>query len=195
MQDFTSRRHADSQDEIWLLQHHPVFTQGTSCDAEPRNMPNSDLPTDPSDEIPVVHTDRGGQITYHGHGQLIVYLLLDIKRRRLGPKSLVRQIEQVIIDLLAEYKVSASRNLGAPGVYVGHAKIAALGVRITRGCCFHGLSLNVAMDLRPFEWIDPCGYPDLAVTQLSAHASPITLGAVEEQLASRLIKQFGRQSA
>lgn len=183
MQNFTRLRCAADSDQIWLLQHHPVFTQGSSCRAQPRPAPGSA-------EIPLIHTDRGGQITYHGPGQLIAYLLLDLKRRRQGPKSLVAQIEQVVIDLLAGYSVQAARNPGAPGVYVGAAKIAALGLRIKRGCCFHGLSLNVDMNLQPYRRIDPCGYPDLAVTHLRAHA-PVEIGEVENELARRLRAQFG----
>ena len=188
MQEFTRLRPTDAgtADEIWLLQHHPVFTQGTSCQASPRTTPQHQ-----GGEIPLVHTDRGGQITYHGPGQLIAYLLLDLKRRGLGPKTLVAQIEQVVIDLLAGYGVTASRNPGAPGVYVKRAKIAALGLRITRGCCFHGLSLNVDMDLRPYQVIDPCGYPDLAVTHLQAHAAGVKVAGVETQLARLLLARFG----
>ncbi len=190
MQTFTRLRGPDTEDQIWLLQHHPVFTQGTSCRALPR--PDSGPGDDDSDnEIPLIHTDRGGQITYHAPGQLIAYLLLDLKRRRQGAKSLVRRVEQAVIDLLAGYALPAARNPGAPGVYVDGAKIAALGLRIQRGCCFHGVSLNVDMDLRPYRRIDPCGYRDLPVTQLGEHIAPVDIGAVEEQLARRLLAQFG----
>ena len=191
MQEFTRLRQATDEDQIWLLQHHPVFTQGTNCRAFPRRVPDARAGDAQADDIPLVHCDRGGQITYHGPGQLIAYLLLDLKRRRQGPKSLVRRIEQVVIELLADYNLTASRNPGAPGVYVKRAKIAALGLRIKRGCCFHGLSLNVDMDLRPYQRIDPCGYRDLAVTQLSAHASPVDIGEVEARLAGRLAAGFG----
>ncbi len=185
MQNFTRLRCAADGDQIWLLQHHPVFTRGSSCRAQPRSAPGSA-------EIPLIHTDRGGQITYHGPGQLVAYLLLDLKRRRQGPKSLVAQIEQVVIDLLAGYSVQAARNSGAPGVYVGAAKIAALGLRIKRGCCFHGLSLNVDMNLQPYRRIDPCGYPNLAVTHLRAHTPiPVEIGEVEDDLARQLRAQFG----
>ena len=194
MRGFTDTRDSAGEDQIWLLQHHPVFTQGTSCGLLPRTVPHTipqavacDLPN----EIPLIHTDRGGQITYHGPGQLVAYLLLDLKRRGQGAKSLVQQIEAMVLDLLADYAVAAARSPGAPGVYVNGAKIAALGLRIKRGCCFHGLSLNVAMDLRPYQAIDPCGYPDLAVTQLSDHASPVDINTVEAQLAQRLMNAFG----
>ena len=158
MQHFTHTRTPTTADQIWLLQHPPVFTQGTNCHTTPRADAGG---------IPVVHTDRGGQITYHGPGQLVAYLLLDIKRRGLGVKSVVKQIEQVVIDLLATYNLPATRHPGAPGVYVHGAKIAALGLRIRRGCCFHGLSLNVDMDLTPYGLIDPCGFAGLRVTQMS----------------------------
>ncbi len=157
---FTHSRGNDTDDQIWLLQHHAVYTQGTSC---------REQPIAPEYPIPVVHTDRGGQITYHGPGQLIVYLLIDIKRMGTGPKSFVNCIEQIIIKLLQTYGISGQRNPGAPGVYVNGEKIAALGLRISKGCCYHGLSLNVDMDLRPYKWINPCGFVDLPVTQIRDH--------------------------
>lgn len=187
MHAFTRFRDAATEDQIWLLQHHPVFTQGTGCRALPRPAPIAGI----ADDIPVIHTDRGGHITYHGPGQLIAYLLLDIKRRRQGVKSLVSRLEQAVIDLLDERGLPASRRPGAPGVYLRQAKIAALGLRIKRGCCFHGLSLNVDMDLRPYQRIDPCGYPGLEMTQMSWHISPVDIGEVEEALARRLLEQFG----
>jgi len=189
MRAFTGVRGAATEDQIWLLQHHPVFTQGTGCRALPRPGPAAIAGT--AGDIPVIHTDRGGHITYHGPGQLIAYLLLDIKRRRQGVKSLVHQIEQAVIDLLEARGLPASRRPGAPGVYLRQAKIAALGLRIKRGCCFHGLSLNVDMDLRPYQRIDPCGYPGLALTQMSRHLSPVDIGEVEEALARQLLEQFG----
>ena len=154
---FTVERDVYTQDQIWVLQHHPVYTQGTSCVALPRES-NAD--------IPVVKTDRGGQITYHGPGQLILYLLLDLKRKGIGPKLLVRNVEQALIDVLQDLGLTANRVAGAPGVYLGSAKIAALGFRIKKGCCYHGLSLNLSMDLSPFEFIHPCGVPGQAITQL-----------------------------
>ena len=157
MREFTRERHAGTADEVWILEHAPVYTQGTSCHDQPGNGASG---------IPVIHTDRGGQITYHGPGQLVAYLLLDIKRRKTGPKSLVNAVEQLVIDYLADFGINAGRRPGAPGVYVGERKIAALGLRISGGCSYHGLSLNVDMDLSPFGWIDPCGFPGLAVTQM-----------------------------
>ena len=158
MQTFTNRREKNTQDEIWLLQHPPVFTRGVSC----RQLPNRLLPS----TMKVVDSDRGGQITYHGPGQLVVYLLLDLRRRQLGVRSFVSLLETVIIDALGQHGLEADRRPEAPGVYVGGAKIAALGLRVRSGCCYHGISLNIDLDLTPFSWIDPCGYAGLAVTSV-----------------------------
>jgi len=158
MQTFTNRREKNTQDEIWLLQHPPVFTRGVSC----RQLPNRLLPS----TMKVVDSDRGGQITYHGPGQLVVYLLLDLRRRQLGVRSFVSLLETVIIDALGQHGLEAGRRPEAPGVYVGGAKIAALGLRVRSGCCYHGMSLNIDLDLSPFSWIDPCGYAGLAVTSV-----------------------------
>ena len=156
MQDFTTARGVDTPDELWLLEHPPVYTQGLA--GKPEHLLRAT-------NIPVVKIDRGGQITYHGPGQIVVYLLLDLRQRGIGVKELVRRMEQAVIDLLAEYDVMAERRDKAPGVYVGNAKIAALGLRIKKGCCYHGLCLNVDMDLSPYAAINPCGYEGLAVTQ------------------------------
>ena len=156
MQDFTATRGPLTPDEIWLLEHPPVYTLGLA--GKPEHLLRAT-------DIPVVKIDRGGQITYHGPGQIVVYLLLDLKRRHLGVKELVRCVEQAVIDLLAGYGAQAERRDKAPGVYVGNAKIAALGLRIKNGCCYHGLCLNVDMDLSPYAAINPCGYEGLAVTQ------------------------------
>jgi len=156
MQDFTATRGPDTPDEIWLLEHPPVYTLGLA--GKPEHLLRAT-------DIPVVKIDRGGQITYHGPGQIVVYLLLDLKRRNIGVKALVRRMEQAVIDLLAEFDIQAERRDKAPGVYVGNAKIAALGLRIKNGCCYHGLCLNVDMDLSPYAAINPCGYAGLAVTQ------------------------------
>ncbi|NTV97057.1 MAG: lipoyl(octanoyl) transferase LipB [Thiobacillus sp.] len=156
MQDFTAARTPDTLDEIWLLEHPPVFTLGQ---AGKREHVLADL------GIPIVPIDRGGQVTYHGPGQVVVYLLLDLRRRGYGVKELVNRIEQAVIDLLGGYGVTASRLDGAPGVYVGAAKIAALGLRIRNGCSYHGLALNVDMDLSPYAAINPCGYAGMAVTR------------------------------
>jgi lipoyl(octanoyl) transferase len=156
MSDFTSQRNDDTADEIWVVEHPAVFTQGTAGKAEHLLQQT---------EIPVVKSDRGGQITYHGPGQLIVYLLINIRRKNFNVRSLVTIIEQSIIDLLNDYNVQAFAKADAPGVYVNGKKIASLGLKIRRGCSFHGLALNVDMDLSPFLQINPCGYVGLEMTQ------------------------------
>lgn len=173
MQEFTARRDADTPDELWVLEHPPVYTLGIAGKAE--HLPRTD------NGIPVVRIDRGGQITYHGPGQVVIYLLLDMRRRGLSVRPLVRRMEQAVIDLLAESAVAAQGRVDAPGVYVNGAKIAALGLRIRNGCCYHGLALNVDMDLSPFHAINPCGYPGLEVTQmrdLGIAASPELAGTL-----------------
>jgi len=158
MQDFTEQRVEETADEIWCVEHPPVFTLGRAGRREHiHNVGN----------IPVIHVDRGGQITYHGPGQVVTYLLIDLRRRRWGIRHLVSLIETAIIEMLAAHKIEAATKEGAPGVYVDGDKIAALGMRVRKGCTFHGLSLNVAMELAPFSRIDPCGYPGLNVTQTS----------------------------
>lgn len=181
MRRFTDARGGETDDELWLVQHPPVYTVGIAGRTEhfPRrgSIPGS---------IPVERIDRGGQITYHGPGQALVYTLLDLTRRRLTVRSLVRRLEQAVIDCLATYNVEASRRAGAPGVYVDGAKVAALGLRVRRGCCYHGIALNVNMDLTPFSAIDPCGYPGLAVTQTSALGVGEDTDAMGEVLAHRI---------
>jgi len=157
MKRFTGERDPATTDEIWLLEHPPVFTLGLSGRAEHI----IDAGT-----IPVIHSDRGGQVTYHGPGQLVIYVLLDLKRRNLGVRTLVQRLEQAVIDMLAELDITGRRRAGAPGVYVADAKIASLGIRVRRGCSYHGLALNVNGDLSPFQRINPCGYPGLAMTSL-----------------------------
>lgn len=182
MQAYTDQRGPSSPDQLWLLQHPPIFTQGQA--GKPEHL----LATD---EIPVIQTDRGGQVTYHGPGQLVGYLLLDLRRAGLGVRSLVTLLECSVIDLLAGYGVEAAARRDAPGVYVDGAKIASVGLRVRRGCSFHGLSLNVAMDLEPFNRINPCGYPDLPVTQLSAISAQDDLHRVAEDLAQQLARGLG----
>lgn len=155
MQAFTAARTADTPDELWLLEHPPVYTQGQA--GKPEHLLAAT-------DIPVVAIDRGGQITYHGPGQIVAYVLVDLRRRGYGIRELVTRLEQAVIDLLAVHGVVAQRRAGAPGVYVGEAKIAALGLRVKHGCTYHGLAFNVAMDLAPFAAINPCGYAGLAVT-------------------------------
>jgi lipoyl(octanoyl) transferase len=177
MQDFTATRGADTPDEMWLLEHPPVYTLGLA--GKPEHLLRAT-------EIPVVKIDRGGQITYHGPGQIVVYLLLDLKRRNIGVKELVRRMEQAVIDLLAGYGTRAERRDKAPGVYVGNAKIAALGLRIKNGCCYHGLCLNVDMDLSPYAAINPCGYEGLAVTQCRDVGVMDNLEVVGDKLIEKL---------
>lgn len=162
MQQFTRARAAGTPDEIWLLQHPAVYTVGQAGRAE--HLPRNDHAG--ASHIPTEHIDRGGQITYHGPGQLVVYTLLDLRRLGLGIREVVNQLEQAVINLLASYALQAERKSGAPGVYISGAKVAALGLRVRNGCCYHGLSLNVDMDLSPYLAIDPCGYPGMLVTQL-----------------------------
>jgi lipoyl(octanoyl) transferase len=177
MQSFTDRRGVDTTDELWLLQHPPVYTLGQAGRREHI--------LDPGD-IPVVETDRGGQVTYHGPGQLVAYLLLDMPRAGLGVKRLVRLLEQSVIEVLAGYGIESSTRTGAPGVYLDGAKIAAIGLRVRRGCSFHGLALNIDMDLEPFSRIDPCGYPGLAVTQIVDRGVRVDVEAVGTALAARI---------
>ncbi len=157
MRRFTDDRGPETADEIWLTEHPPVFTQGLNGRSEHLLAPG---------DIPVVQIDRGGQVTFHGPGQLVLYCLLDLQRLGIGVKGLVGTIEKSVIELLAEYAIDAKTMAGAPGVYVDGAKIAALGLRVRKGCCYHGLSLNIDMDLEPFARINPCGYRGLEVTQL-----------------------------
>jgi lipoyl(octanoyl) transferase len=184
MQTFTDQRDAQTADTLWLVEHPPVFTLGLA--GKPEHVLDAG-------DIQVVRCDRGGQVTYHGPGQVLLYALLDLNRAGLGVKALVTLLEQVVIDVLASLDIAAERHPGAPGVYVAGAKIAALGLRVRRGCCYHGLSLNVAMDLAPFARINPCGYAGLAVTQLRdlapAAADPEQIG---KQLAAQLATLLGQ---
>ncbi|MBA4503449.1 lipoyl(octanoyl) transferase LipB [Marinobacterium marinum] len=182
MQALTARRDADTVDEIWLLQHERVFTQGQAGKAEHLLA---------TGDIPVVQVDRGGQVTYHGPGQQIAYLMLDLRRRKLGVRELVDIIEQSIVALLADYGVRAYPKADAPGVYVDEQKICSLGLRIRRGCSFHGLALNLNMDLEPFLRINPCGYAGLQMTQLHALAPNADLTSVPNNLVNYLVKRLG----
>ena len=183
MQAFTRQRGAASIDEFWCLQHHAVYTLGQ---AGRREHILGD-----TGSIPVIDVDRGGQVTYHGPGQLIVYTLLDLRRRNLGVRRLVTGLERAVIALLGGFGIAAETRPGAPGVYVDARKIAALGLRVTRGCCYHGLSFNAAMDLAPFALIDPCGYRDLEVTQLSELGVSLTPEALGARLVDELTAQLG----
>jgi lipoyl(octanoyl) transferase len=182
MQAFTRDRAEDTPDEIWLLQHPPVFTLGQA--GKPEHLLR-DI------GIPVIKIDRGGQVTYHGPGQLIAYLLLDLRRRPYKVKELVRRIEQAVIDLLSSEGVHAQRLSGAPGVYVDGAKVAALGLRVKNGCCYHGLSLNVDMDLSPYAAINPCGLAGMSVTQLRELGAAYDLAVVSNKLLAHLRHHLG----
>jgi lipoyl(octanoyl) transferase len=178
MQSFTAARSADTADELWSVEHPPVYTLGVA--AKPEHLPRVD------NGIPLIKTDRGGQITYHSPGQVVIYTLLDLRRRNLGVRALVRKLERAVIELLQDYRVDASGREDAPGVYVNGAKIAALGLRVRNGCCYHGLSLNVDMDLSPFRVINPCGYPELDVTQLRNFGIREPAEKVAEKLLDKL---------
>lgn len=182
MQAFTDARSPGAAAELWLLEHEPVYTLGQAGRRQHLLDPR---------EIPVIQVDRGGQVTYHGPGQLVAYLLLDLRQAGLGIRSLVQRLEQAVIDLLGEYDIRGQLRADAPGVYVEECKIAALGLRVRRGCTFHGLSLNVAMDLEPFARIDPCGFPGLRVTQLADLGGPSDLVAVGERLSCHLGRRLG----
>ncbi|UKE73996.1 lipoyl(octanoyl) transferase LipB [Xanthomonas graminis pv. phlei] len=182
MQRFTDAREETSADELWLVEHEPVFTLGQAGKPEHVLAPG---------EIPVLQVDRGGQVTYHGPGQLVVYPLLDLRRLKIGVRDYVCRIEQAIIDTLDEWNILGQRRDGAPGVYVGAAKVAALGIRVRRGCTFHGLSFNVAMDLEPFHRINPCGYQGLQVTSVLDLGGPSGMQAVKPVLLAQLARQFG----
>ena len=184
MRQFTDRRDAKTPDELWLTEHQPIFTQGLNGRAEHLLAPG---------DIPVVQTDRGGQVTYHGPGQLVVYCLLDILRLGLGVRGLVDRVEQSVVALLAGYGIEAGTRRGAPGVYVGEAKIAALGLRIRKGCCYHGLSLNVDTDLEPFGRINPCGFRGLAVTRLCDLGVGDDLQTVGDALAAILTERLSEK--
>ena len=181
MRAFTDRRDESAGDEFWLLQHEPVFTLGQA--GKPEHVLAAG-------NIPVLQVERGGQVTYHGPGQIVGYPLINLRRLGLGVRELVDRIEQAIIDTLDHWNIVAVRRPGAPGVYVADAKIGALGLRIRRGCSFHGLALNVAMDLEPFRRINPCGYQGLLVTQMLDLGGPGSLVAVEDVLIDELSRQF-----
>ncbi len=181
MKAFTNTRSDDSADQIWITEHDPVFTQGLN--GKPEHLLNTG-------DIPVIQVDRGGQVTYHGPGQLVIYCLLNISRLGFGVRALVTHIENAIIAFLASYGVEAVARADAPGVYVDDAKIAALGLRIRKGCCYHGLSLNLEMDLSPFSRINPCGFENLAVTQLSDFNVDVSLKQAGRELTDCLIGNF-----
>ncbi len=185
MQAFTDARDEATPDELWLVEHEPVFTLGQAGKPEHVLMPG---------DIPVLHVDRGGQVTYHGPGQIVLYPLLDLRRLKVGVREYVCRIEQAIIDTLGDWNIEAVRREGAPGVYVAGAKIAALGIRVRRGCTFHGLAFNIAMDLSPFQRINPCGFEGLQVTSLVDLGGPSGLDAVKPALVAHVAAQFGLEA-
>lgn len=182
MQRFTDARGESTVDELWLVEHDPVFTLGQAGKAEHVLAPG---------DIPVLHVDRGGQVTYHGPGQIVAYPLLDLRRLGIGVREYVCRIEQAIIDTLEEWNIGAERREGAPGVYVAGAKVASLGIRVRRGCTFHGLAFNVAMDLEPFHRINPCGYQGLRVTSVADLGGPSGVAPVKPVLLAQIARQFG----
>lgn len=179
MRDFNEKRDSDTVDEIWLLEHQPVYTLGLSDKTE--HLLNTR-------DIPVVKTDRGGQVTYHGPGQLIAYLLIDLKRRPYAIKKLVSLIESSVIDYLKDFEIESQRKAGAPGVYVNGEKIAALGIRVRKGCTYHGLAINIDMDLEPFNGINPCGYEGMICTQVVNFKKDISVSEVMKKFPGYLLK-------
>jgi lipoyl(octanoyl) transferase len=184
MQRFTEERGAGTQDELWLLEHEPVYTLGMNADPAHVLAPG---------DIPVLRIDRGGQVTYHGPGQLMVYPLIDVRRANLGVRELVTALERAVMDLAAAHGIAATCRSGAPGVYVDERKLASVGLRIRRGGSYHGLALNVAMDLAPFGRINPCGYAGLAMTQLSELGGPATVEGAAWELAPLLLARLARR--
>lgn len=182
MREYTDQRDLNTSDALWLVEHPPVYTQGQA--GKPEHILN------PGD-IPIIQTDRGGQVTYHGPGQLVIYFLLDLKRKQLSVRSLVCKIEQALIDMLADYHILAARREHAPGVYVDQTKIASLGLRVRKGCTYHGLALNVNMDLTPFTRINPCGYQGLLMTQTSAISNLSTIEDAKTALVPYLLEHLG----
>lgn len=185
MQSFTAKRDQDSEDEIWFVQHPPVYTLGLN--GKPEHVLDKG-------DIPVIKCDRGGQVTYHGPGQLLVYFMLDLQARGIGVKSLVHKMEGMVIEVLRGYGLKPKRRKGAPGVYVGDAKIAALGLRIKHGCSYHGLSLNVDMDLEPFQRINPCGFEGLKAVQVVDLCPGVTYNRVVRDMKDVIIRYFLNES-
>lgn len=185
MKDLTATRNSDTPDELWCLEHPPVYTQGQAGRPEHILAPG---------DIPVVEVDRGGQVTYHGPGQLVVYLMIDLSRSKLGIRALVDLIEQSLVSILASYGIAAAPRSDAPGVYVEGAKIASLGLRVRRGCSFHGLALNVDMDMEPFGRINPCGYAGMAMCQVTDFAAGVTVADLTKPLASELASRLAHTS-
>ncbi|EPN7877889.1 lipoyl(octanoyl) transferase LipB [Vibrio vulnificus] len=182
MHEFTDTRNEETPDEVWLVEHNPVFTQGQAGKAE--HLLNTG-------DIPVVQSDRGGQVTYHGPGQLVAYFLINLRRKKLGVRDLVTTIENLVINTLKAYNIDSAARPDAPGVYVEGRKICSLGLRIRKGCSFHGLALNVNMDLSPFLRINPCGYQGMEMVQVSELGGPTDIALVEQQLVKELVNLLG----
>ena len=181
MKRFTDRRDENTPDEVWFLQHPPVYTQGQA--GKPEHILNKN-------NIPIVQSDRGGQVTYHGPGQLVAYFLINLNRRKLGVRTLVCSLEKILITMLGELSVHAMIKTGAPGVYIEDKKIASIGLRVRKGCTYHGIALNISMDLTPFSSINPCGFEALEMTQLKNYMPNVTLKQVETMLTQHVVKQF-----
>lgn len=181
MKSLTMSRHQGTSDEVWLLEHEPVYTQGQAGKAEHILMQSS---------IPIIQSDRGGQITYHGPGQLIAYVMLDLIRLNIGIRTLVCKLEQILIDLLADYAIPAQRKTGAPGVYIGEKKIASIGLRVKKGCTYHGIALNVDMDLKPFQHINPCGYQALEMTQVKDFYPNVCMKEVQQRFLEHFLSTY-----
>lgn len=181
MKQFTQNRTSDTVDEVWLLEHEPVYTQGQAGKEEHILQTST---------IPIIQSDRGGQVTYHGPGQLVAYVLLDIKRRNMGVRTLVCELEQLLISLLKDFNISAETRCKAPGVYVNDKKIASIGLRVKQGCTYHGIALNVAMDLKPFSSINPCGYAQLQMTQIQDFVPDVDMERVNKILINKFINTF-----
>lgn len=182
MRSFTEQRDANSEDQIWLVEHEPVYTQGQAGKAEHVLNPKN---------IPVIQTDRGGQVTYHGPGQLVAYVMIDLRRRNMKIRTLVNKLEQAVIDMLQTFAITANARSDAPGVYVDGAKICSLGLRVKRGCSYHGLALNVNMDLSPFKRINPCGFEHLEVTQISDLIGSADFAIIKPLLSKYLLHHLG----
>lgn len=183
MKEFTLNRDAQTCDELWLLEHFPVYTQGQA--GKPEHILNSA-------SIPIVNSDRGGQVTYHGPGQLVAYVLIDLTRRNLGVRTLVSQLEQILISTLKEYGIQGAIRCGAPGVYVKEKKIASIGLRVKNGCTYHGIALNVDMDLNPFLGINPCGFAKMEMAQLSDFYSQVSLEETQQHFIKHFLQQFNQ---
>ncbi len=185
MKRFTHERDENTPDEVWFLQHEPVYTQGQA--GKPEHILNAQ-------NIPIIQSDRGGQVTYHGPGQLVVYVLMDLKRRKLGVRTLVCLLEKMLIKILLDLGISAATKTGAPGVYVNHQKIASIGLRVRKGCTYHGIAFNINMDLTPFLGINPCGFEALAMTQLHDHTPHISLQQIEAMFKNYFVDHFEQEA-